>query len=212
MHHIFVILFCTIFVIAINGAWIKLAPSIDKDAIELARLAEEFWSLKPVVFQNKGPLVLCQFINECCSVENRLQAISVIVPSIVNEYRNKNRYNRVLNACLNLTALEEANQSCPLLHKIISPTITQQDKFDIMQHRRVIMNHFTELNNLTNYVYKFCNNEEIHALLCLSNTNLTRTCAHKILQGIYNDNSYEVYQEFIMKSKETLMDINQQLS
>jgi hypothetical protein len=213
MHRILLVLFCIIFVVVgINGVWIKLVPSVNEDAIELAQLAEQFWSLKPAVFQRKGPLVLCQFIDECCSTENRFQAISFIVSSIANEYRNKNRYARVLNSCINSTAMEKANQSCPLLNQIISPSITQEDKFDIIQHRRVIVNYYTQLNNLTNHVYESCNNEEIHALLCLSNTKLIRSCVNKILQEIYDDNGYDGYQEFIIETKKILIDLNQQLS
>jgi len=79
----------------------KLVPLVNEDAIELAQLAEQFWSLKPAVFQRKGPLVLCQFINECFSTENRFQATPFIVSSIANEYRNENHYARVLNSCIN---------------------------------------------------------------------------------------------------------------
>lgn len=211
MHRIFVVLFYIIFAVGIKGAWIELSTSIDEDAVELTQLTETFWSLKPAVFQKKGPLVLCQFIDECCTTENRLQAISSMVYSIVHEYRNKNRYNQVINKCISSIDSKEVNQSCLSLNKLLFPIITEQDKSMIKQHRKIIMNYFLELNNLVTYVNEKCNNEEIHALLCSSNTKLVKTCASKILQVIYNEDGYEIYQEFLTKTKQILVDLNQRL-
>jgi hypothetical protein len=211
MHGIHVVLFGIIFTVVINAAWVKLPISIDKDATELTRLAEKFWSLKPVVFQNNGPLVLCQFIDECCAIENRFQAVSSMVFSIINEHRNKYRYGRIINKCINSTDLKETSQSCPSLYKLLSPLITEQDKSVIMEYMRIVMNYFTELNNLIRYVDKSCNSEEIYALLCLSNTALVQTCVTKILEEIYDEDDYKIYPEFIVETKQTLIDLNQKL-
>ncbi|UJR32908.1 hypothetical protein I4U23_020369 [Adineta vaga] len=212
MFCIYIVLFCIIHVLNTNGAWIQTTISMNEHAKDLAHLGETFWSLKPVVFQNEGPLVLCQFIDEYCTTEtNRMQAISLMTSSIVNEYRSKKRYNQVLTTCMNSTTLENVQQSSPLIHRMLSPMITQRDKHNIIQHRKIIMNYFTELNDLLNYMNKSCNAEEIHALLCLSNTELLITCVQKILQDIYEKNNSAIYEEFIEKTKEILVDLNTQL-
>ncbi|CAF1072818.1 unnamed protein product [Adineta steineri] len=203
-----VILFFMVFIVSINGVSIKPVSSTDNDAIELAQLAEKIWSLKPAALQTKGPLVICQFIDKYCTNENRFQAISSMVSSIVNEYRSKHRYARVLNKCISKTVLEETKQSCPILQQLISPTITQQDKFNIIQYQRVLMSYFTELNILISHVQTSCNDEEIHGFLCSSNMTLITTCTNKILREIYNDNNYE---EVIIKTKQALTDLNQEL-
>jgi hypothetical protein len=207
MYRFITALFCMIFLSGINGAWLTLPTSVDEDAITLTRLAEEFWSLKPAVFQNKGPLVLCQVIDECCATDDRAKAVSLMVSSITDENRSRNRYARILNTCINST-----DQSCPPLFNLISPSITLQEKSDIKQHRRIIMNYDTKLNDLINRVNESCNNEEIHALLCLSDTKLVKTCINKILRSIYDVDGYKVYHEYVVETKQTLIDVNQQLS
>lgn len=211
MHRIFVGLFSIIFLVVIKGASINLSTSIDKDANDLTRLTEIFWSLKPKVFEEKGPLVLCQFIDKCCTNVNRFQAISSMVSSIINEHQNKNRYNKVISKCIDSTDFKNANETCPLLNKLISPSVTEYEKFMIIQHRNILMNYFRELNNLINHVYESCINEEVHALLCLSDTNLIQTCVSKILRKIYHENDWKFYQEFLIETKQVLFDLNQQL-
>jgi len=211
MHRIFVVLSFIISAVVINGVLVKLPTSAREDTDELTQLAEKFLSLKPVVFQNKGPLVLCQFIDKCCAAEDRFQAISSMVFSIVNEYKSKNRYGKVINKCINSTNLQKASQSCPSLHKLLYPLITKQDRSIIAQYMRRVMIYFTELNKLITNVYEYCNDEEIHALLCLSNTKLVKTCVIKILQAKYDNDGNEVYQKFIVETKQLLMNLNQEL-
>jgi hypothetical protein len=206
MRCILISLFCIIFVVGSKGAWLKIPILFDDEAAELTRLGEKFWSLKPAVYQSEGPLVLCQFIDECCAVEDRLKAISLMVTSIINEYHQKNRYASVINACMNSTP------SCPSLHKLISPSIMKHDRSNVVPYITIILDYFTKLNNLLNNMNEYCNDEEIHALLCLSNTKLVKICAGKILQGIYDNNGYQVYQEFIVETKETLINLNEELS
>ena len=211
MCRILTALICIIITVGINEAWPQLPILVDEDVTELTRLAEEFWSLKPTIFQNEGPLVLCQVIDQCCAAKDRLPAISFMASSIVNEHRRKNAYATVLNACMNSTALKEVNESCPLLHKLISPSITKEDKINILQYKRIIMEYFTELNKLVNHLYNSCNGEEIHAFLCSSNTALVKTCVSRILQEICDDDGYEVYEKFIVENKQTLIDVNAEL-
>src|SRR5262249_46902340 len=129
----------------------------------------------------------------------------------VNKHQRKNRYRSIINKCINSTDLKEASQYCPLLHNLMFPLITAQDRSDIIEYMNIIMDYIEELNNLTDHVYESCDDEEIHALLCLSNTTLVNACAAKILQEVYDDNGYIFYQEFIVKTKQTLIDMNQQL-
>jgi hypothetical protein len=212
MHCTLIVFVCITFIVGIEGAWIKVPILVDEDAVELTRLAEEFWSLKPAVFQRKGPLVLCEFIDKCCAVEDRFQAISLMVISIANEYRSQNHYATVINTCMNSTVLKQANQSCSSLQKLISPSIMKQDKSIVTEYIGILLDYFTELNNLAKHIHKSCNDEEIHALLCLSNTKLVTACAGKILHKIYDYNGDPTYQEFVAETKQTLIDLNQQLS
>jgi hypothetical protein len=79
MNFVFVILFCIVFGSIINEDWII---SIDEDATELTQLFEEFWSLKPDVLKEEGPLAVCQFIDQCCKDEDRSRAISTLIDSM----------------------------------------------------------------------------------------------------------------------------------
>ncbi|CAF1405378.1 unnamed protein product [Adineta ricciae] len=186
---------------------------MDDDANELARLVEMFWSLKPDVFQRQGPLVLCEFIDQyCVTATSRMRAISMMISSIVNDYHSRKPYNQVLNVCVNSTELESIEKSSSLLQRLISPMITNDDKLNIRQHRRVILNYFTELNDLINYMNKSCNVEEIHALVCLSNTELMRRCTLKILRDMHDQNTLDIYEDYIQKTKDIFTDINIQLS
>ena len=68
--------------------------------------------------------------------------------------------------------------------------------------------------NKTNYfsnTTSICNNEEIHATVCFSDTKLVQSCTQKILQQIYNENLNN-YEEIIKSVKEGLINLNKELT
>ncbi|CAF0914415.1 unnamed protein product [Adineta ricciae] len=211
--YVWKILLCFLLVARTNGVSVKKVSSMDDDANELARLVEMFWSLKPDVLQRQGPLVLCEFIDQyCATATSRMRAISVMISSIVNDYHSRKPYNQVLNVCVNSTGLESIEKSSSLLQRLISPMITNDDKLNIRQYRRVILNYTSELNDLISYMNKSCNAEEIHALVCLSNTELIKRCTLKMLRDMHDQSTLDIYEDYIQKTKDIFTDINIQLS
>jgi hypothetical protein len=207
MNFVFVILFCIVFGSIINEGWII---SIDEDATELTRLFEEFWSFKPDVLKEEGPLAICQFIDQCCKDEDRSRAISALIDSMDKVNINEDYNNRIINECINTTDLKESIQSCPSIRHILYPVITQQDSLDGIEYA-IFMNYTATVGKLANHEDGFCNNEEIYAVLCSSNVKLITSCFTKSLQNIYDENDYEVYRRFVMEAKQNFTDANQQL-
>jgi hypothetical protein len=65
---------------------------IDENAIEVARIFEQVWSMKPAVLLNQRPVAICQFVDGCCRSEDRLKAVSIFNLSSAH-----NMLDRVIN-------------------------------------------------------------------------------------------------------------------
>jgi hypothetical protein len=203
------VFFCIIFVVGINGAWIKQPASIDENAVELTQLTEKFWSLKPTIFKRTKPVVYCQIIDQCCDDEDRLEAVSLMSQYI--DGTDRYSFAEVLLTCMNSTTAHEENQLCSsIIESIIPLRITYQNS-DVQKYIHITNKYDKLLDNLLDYILSTCNSEEIYALLCLSNEKLVKTCAGRILQNIYDDH-YKSYEAVVMYTKQVLIDLNQQLS
>lgn len=209
MSYILVTLLYIIFVVGINGAWLKESGSTNEDAIELTELIVKLWSLKPDVMKRARPLVYCRIINECCDDEERSEAISLMGQVIhgTPEYH----FAEIMLTCINSTTANQANELCSsIVDSIIS--MRMASKYSNMKKYFDITNKYDkELNNLVNYILSTCNSEEIHAFFCLSNKKLMEICSGRVLQTIYDDD-YKNYQETITNTKQILINLNQQLS
>jgi hypothetical protein len=209
MYRVLFALFCIIFVVGINGAWLKQLTSIDEDANELAQLAEEFWSLKPAILKRAKPFVYCQIIDQCCNDEDRSEAVSLMGQYIYGS--DGYQFAELMLTCMNPTASNKSNKLClSTVESIVSLRTIYQNP-DVKKYISITRNYEKELISIHNYVLSTCNSEEIQAYFCLSNKKLVETCSGKILQKIY-DNVYTNYEEFVADTKQALIDINQQLS
>lgn len=212
MHSFLAVFLClSIAAVGTNAAWITPIVSVDEDAAELAQLAEQFWTLKPAIFEDQGPLVLCQVIDQHCAPEDRPLAVSLMPSSIVNTYRERRPYTQVLQACFNATALEDAMRSSPVVRRLMARSVTDADKLNIKRYQGVVVRYLKELNGLMEAVNTRCDNAEIHALLCLSSRPLLTSCAQKILQTKYDTVDDGAYHQFVERIKSILTDLNGQL-
>jgi hypothetical protein len=101
MHRSVVALFSIIFVVDIHEAFLKTPASINKDAIEMAQLAEKLWSFKPDILNHARNLTYCPIIDQCCDEEDRSEAISLMNPF---EYRAlTDDLENVMERCMNTT-------------------------------------------------------------------------------------------------------------
>jgi len=211
MHRVFDTLFCIIFVISINGVWLKPPASIDTDAIELTQLMEKFWSLKPIIFKRTRPWVYCQVIDKCCEDEDRSEAVSLISQYL--DGTNRYRFIEVIITCMSSSTLNKADQLCSSIFESIIPARITYQNSDVKKYIRIIRKYKKELDNIFDQILSTCNSEEVHAFFCLSNKKLMETCVVKILQKLYDDDDDDKNdQDFIVNTKQLLIDLNQQLS
>ncbi len=208
MHRILITLFCIIFVVGINGAWLKPLTSIDEDAIAITQLLEKFWSLKPAILKNTRPLVYCQIIDQCCEDEDRSKAISLMSQYI--DGTDRYSFTEVMYTCINLTASNKADESCSsILTSVVPPRIAYSNS-DVKKYFDIISKYVKELDHYFYDITLTCNSEETHAVLCSSDRKLIEICTGKILQKIYDDNDKN-YQAIMMNTKRVLIDLHQQL-
>jgi len=208
MHRGIVALFCIIFVVDVRGASLKTPASIDKDAIETARLVEQLWSFKPAILKRTKPLIYCQIIDQCCEDEDRLKGISLMNPLMSNN--GVDSFENVMERCMNTTTSNKENQQCPVTIKSIIPSWTIFRNLDVKKYMDIVKKYMNKLEKVFEDTTFVCNSEEIHAFTCLSNTKLVESCAGKILQELY-DYDYKNYQNNIKYIKQTLIDANQEL-
>jgi len=208
MHPIVVALFCIIFVVGAHGAAHKTPTSIDKDATELAQLAEKIWSFKPAILKRLKPLAYCQVIDQCCENEQRSEAISLFDQVMSNIYPD--RLENLMEECVDTTTSNKEKQLCPGIIESIRPWWIIGRNPDAKKYRNIFMNYLMNITGFDN-IKGDCNSEEIHAFVCSSNTKLVKSCAGKILQEIY-DNDYKNYPKTIKSLKQLLINANQELS
>jgi hypothetical protein len=207
MHLLLIALFC----IGVNTAGLKRPTSMYKDAIELTRLYEEYWSFQPAILKKTVPLIYCHAIDDCCGIEQRSQAISLL-HSMKNNISATHLFTEVILTCIDLSSLHQTDQGCSnFLESIISPWIVDNNP-DVIQYYSVIDKYDAELTNFYKRMKSTCNKEEYHAFSCLSNKTLTETCTGKTLRKMHDKNGYKAYRQFMMKTKQALTNINQQLS
>jgi hypothetical protein len=87
---------------------------IDENAIEVARIFEQVWSMKSAVLLNQRPEAICQFIDGCCGTENRLKAISLFNLSLAH-----NMLDRVINTCTDSAALNKIDTEEPIAKQYV---------------------------------------------------------------------------------------------
>jgi len=211
MHRILIALSCIIFVIGINGASIELPSLIDEDAVEMAGLMEKCWSLKPAALQQMKPLAYCKVIDKCCLDEHHVQATSRFFPFLKDRH-TETRFNELIGTCINSTAHHKADQWCQTFRSEITERWEARANPDVKQFSMAIAKYRRELMQLFNAIDDVCNDEEIHAVICLSNKELMPTCAGKILRKLNDINGYEVYQKIIVQYKTMFIDVHQKLS
>jgi hypothetical protein len=210
MYSIVIALIFINFVGDINGALLKSPASIDEDAVELAQLIQKLWSFRPALLQRTKPVVYCEFIDECCATEDRLEAISLI-----GQYSSsyaRYHFNQIMATCMNSTRLQRENPFCSSFSgSIISQRMAYQNA-DVKKYIDVIDNHEKDFLKMFFRITSTCNGEQMHALLCSTNKKLIQTCAGKLLQDIYDRNDYKNYQEIARKTNKGLVHIIQELS
>jgi hypothetical protein len=207
-----ILLFCIVLGNIINGGWIREQISVDEDATELSRLFNELWSLKPDVFYEEGPFVICQFIDQCCKKEeDRSRAISALIDWFKSAIPSDDSVNKIINECVNTTDLKESIESCPPIRHILYPVITEKDHSNFIDYERIFINNTLGTGKSTNNEDRLCNKEELHALLCSSDTKLVKNCFRKELQNFYDKNGYESYRESVIELKQKFTTAYQQL-
>jgi hypothetical protein len=211
MHRVLVALFCFIFVVGINGAWLKLPTTVDEDSIEIGRLLTDFWSIKPAIVGKMEPFIYCQVIDQCCENEHRSQATSLFF-SFAVERSDDGQFLEVINECVNSTALHDTTQWCSSYQKAIVSSWTAREDPDAIKYFSVIHQNLTKAEKILDRIFSVCNNEEFHAFICSSTKKLVETCLARILQAINDEDGYKAYQEYIVKAKQELITSNQQLS
>jgi hypothetical protein len=218
MNFVFVICFCIIFGSITNGGWIGEQTSVDEeetsvgqDAAELTRLFEDFWALKPDVFYEEGPLVICQFLDQCCeNVVDRSRAISILFDASDDSLTYGNFEKKAINECVNTTDLSEAIQSCPPIRHVLYPVFTEKERSDAMPYGLLLLKYTDVMNKIFKKEDGLCTNEEEYAILCSRGGKLIENCFSKTLQDMYDKNDLQVYQKFVTEAKQNLTTAYQQ--
>ncbi|CAF1120407.1 unnamed protein product [Adineta steineri] len=215
MYCFFIGLLNILIVIGINSSSHKLSSSsslIDKDAENMAELFEKIWSLKPVSVGKLEPFGYCQVIEECCTNEYRSKAISSFV-AFLDNHNVKNRFIQTLNQCIKSTNfIDENNELCSSFQSSIIDHRNDLNDPDVQKFVIAIGKYQKEVERLISTIDSNCNDKEKHAIICLSNKHLLKTCVTKILQYSNHIDGDEFYQEILMKTKQIFNDIHQQLS
>ncbi|CAF0942434.1 unnamed protein product [Didymodactylos carnosus] len=213
MYRILVTLSCFIFVVGTNGVSLNLPTSINENVIELARLMEQYSSLKPAAIQNHRPLAICQFIDNCCRAEDRSKAISLMVSS--SPRKHNFTFPKVINTCTDSTALSKADQSCPSLQQFSSlPLVPDTDDPALRQFYNLRKKYNIEriqISKLMRHMRIICNNYEFYAFVCLSDKKSLQSCVGKVIQRIHDYGGYEAYYKYMIEIKQSLTNLNQQL-
>ncbi len=209
MHSMFFILFYFAIVVGINSAWVEQPVSINQDAVELARLAQQFWSLTPAIMKRAEPLVYCQIIDHCCSDEDRTEAVSIIGRSIFGT--DKGRFEQIMEKCMNSTSSNKGNQLCSSIVQSIIPSHIFDTHPDMEKYFNIIDQHNNAINTVFSPMISVCKSEEIHSVVCSSKMTLVESCMSKALRNVFDDNFYD-YQQNVLDAKETFTAMNQQLS
>ena len=214
MHYCtFVALFAIICMVGIEGASRKTPASINKDAIKLAQLAEKIWSLKPAILKQGRPLIYCEVMNKCCEEEDRSKAISFLDASNDLDFDG---FENVMKQCMNTTTSNKGNQLCTaVIESIVPPWIIYRNAnmgtyMGTMNRYIDIIDKYVKNLDKSDEWALVCNGEEMHALLCLSNTKLVESCVGKMLQQLF-DSDYKNYEKTIKDMKQILTKANQDL-
>ncbi|CAF5105272.1 unnamed protein product, partial [Rotaria sp. Silwood1] len=194
MHWIFASLSCIIFAISIHGTTVKRQAFINKDAIQMAGLVEKCWSLKPDGLSKKGPLAYCNVIEKCCSNEHRSQAISISASILKLNDDDAALSEFIDTKCINSTTFDNENQWCSSFRLLVNDNILSErdvEDPDVEKYRTELQKYAQEASELLENALSTCTGEELYSFMCLSNKNLMKTCAGKLLQKLYDYNGYK---------------------
>jgi hypothetical protein len=205
MPNILVIVSLVIFIGTIDGIPQRSLSLIDADAKQLSLSNEKCWfHISNKVYNDTKRK--CQVLTQCCSGKKYSKALSLMAVNF-----SVDPIPVTFAACLGSVTPDHLAKTCPSALKLTSRlTFEPDDDNDKANPVYMVMNKYSlVIKDFLKNIPLVCNENEVHAYLCLSSKKLLQSCVGKILQKQYDSRGKKTYKESVKKYKAGFNGMNQ---
>lgn len=181
---------------------------IETDAAQLSRLAKKFWAFSSETLMSDTKLK-CKALSKCCSQKDYSKKLAPLATGFKID-----PFSAMFFACLGSFEPNHVKKTCPLANNLNFTLLLEPDNDteianpshpfiqNMNKYEQVITGFFEEIPQV-------CKSEEVHAIVCISNENLSKNCVNRILKKQMKLNGKKKYAKVINQYKNAFQIANQ---